>query len=461
MQPRMLVHALRLLLVIAAGGLSANLVAADGSAATMPDPLTAPRSSPLSPMDAGAWTPAEALRWRLRFTALRAMESPAPRQITNERQCISEKKPEAWAAATRLLGLQHLSPGALDPDSLEIRLGERQLVVARLGSPAAVNADVLFDATWGGLGLGSSGVLTTGNEVTIAYKISMRRIDGLIRQANGHEVVRPGLPAQITPAMPVVQSGETLLATMFFDYRQNAQTAEVLPVLMPPGSPASLTTAPEALPAIVAKLRAGGSARIICWGDSVTAGGDLEPGQSFAELLKARLKKDYPQALEWTIAVGGTNSKQWLRSAYPTVGTPGAWAEQCDFARIIDAKPDLVIIEFVNDQWCNEAEGIALYREWIARIKALGSEVLLLTPQHNWEHGSLRDKDTRGLVAAYRVLGHEGPGVGVADMAGRWERLWREGIPYPALLANGFNHPDARGHQLFYEEICHALAITP
>ena len=457
MIPRMLPHALCLLVI--AGSVS-SMNAAD-SAATMPEPATAPKLLPQSPIDASVWTPAEATRWRQRFTALGAVELPAPRLITNERQRISAKKPEAWAAATRLRGLQHLSPGALDADSLEIRWGDRQLTLARLGSPAAATADVLFDAAWGGLGLGPSGTLTTNDEVTIAYKISMRRIDGLIRQADGHEVVRLGVPAQITPAMPVVQPGETLLATMFFDYRQNAQTAEVLPVLMAPGSPAPATTGPEALPAIVAKLRAGGTARIICWGDSVTAGGDLEPGQAFGDLLKARLKKDYPQALEWTIAVGGTNSRQWLRSAYPAVGAPGAWAEQCDFARIVDAKPDLVIIEFVNDQWCTTSEGIALYRQWIARIKALGSEVLLLTPQHNWEHGNLRDPDTRGLVGAYRVLGHEGPGVGVADMAGRWERLWREGIPYPALLANGFNHPDARGHQLFYEEICHALAITP
>lgn len=441
--------------------LGAFLPAAEqgASADAMPEPV-APRPA-VEAATVTSWTAADAANWRRRVAAAGAVVPVPARQISGERQRISAKKPVAWAAETRLRALTHLSPGALDPESLEIRRGDRRLALARVGSPAAATADVLFDGEWGGLGLGPSGIISASDEVEISYRVSQRRIDGLVRLADGREVLRTGEPAQITPALPVVAQGEALLATVFLDYRQDAAQGEILPVLMVPGSPAPLTTGPESLPATVAKLRAGAPVRIICWGDSVTAGGDLEPGQSFGALLAARFKADYPNALQWTIAVGGSSSKQWLRAEYPGTAAHGAWQDQCDFARIVDARPDLVIIEFVNDQWCSQEQGLALYRQWIARIHALGSEVLLLTPQRNWEHGDIRAADTRGLVAAYRILGHEGPGVGVADMAGRWERLWREGIPYPALLANGFNHPDARGHRLFYEEICHALGIGP
>lgn len=449
----------RLLCLLASLGVFLPAAEKSASADEMPEPIAQQPAAPTA--GATPWTAADAERWRRRVAAAGVPEPVPARQISGERQRIPAKKPVAWAAETRLRALTHLSPGALDPGSLEIRQGDRRLAVARVGSPAAATADVLFDGEWGGLGLGPSGVLTASDEVDVSYRVNQRRIDGLVRLADGREVLRAGEPAQITPALPVVEDGESLLATVFIDYRQDAAQAGILPVQMAPGSPAPLTTGPESLPATVAKLRAGAPVRIICWGDSVTAGGDLEPGQSFGALLAARFKADYPQALQWTIAVGGSSSKQWLRAEYPGTAAHGAWQDQCDFARIVDAKPDLVIIEFVNDQWCTEAQGLALYRQWIARIRALGSEVLLLTPQRNWEHGDIRAADTRGLVAAYRILGHEGPGVGVADMAGRWERLWREGIPYPALLANGFNHPDARGHRLFYEEICHALGIGP
>ena len=36
-------------------------------------------------------------------------------------------------------------------------------------------------------------------------------------------------------------------------------------------------------------------------------------------------------------------------------------------------------------------------------------------------------------------------------------RLHREGVPYFALFANAYNHPNAFGHGLFIEEILRCL----
>jgi hypothetical protein len=43
--------------------------------------------------------------------------------------------------------------------------------------------------------------------------------------------------------------------------------------------------------------------------------------------------------------------------------------------------------------------------------------------------------------------------VPLADASRRWEELETLGIPYETLLANGINHPNARGHELFVEEL--------
>jgi hypothetical protein len=48
--------------------------------------------------------------------------------------------------------------------------------------------------------------------------------------------------------------------------------------------------------------------------------------------------------------------------------------------------------------------------------------------------------------------------VALADASSRWERLRRQGIPFMTLEANGINHPDARGHQIFSDAL---LALFP
>ena len=45
----------------------------------------------------------------------------------------------------------------------------------------------------------------------------------------------------------------------------------------------------------------------------------------------------------------------------------------------------------------------------------------------------------------------------LADTAARWSHLHREGIPYFALFANAYNHPNDFGHGLFLEEILNCL----
>ena len=48
--------------------------------------------------------------------------------------------------------------------------------------------------------------------------------------------------------------------------------------------------------------------------------------------------------------------------------------------------------------------------------------------------------------------------IALADGSSRWEKLWRQGIPYMSLEANSINHPDGRGMRLFSDAL---MALFP
>lgn len=398
-----------------------------------------------------AWSDAEAVAWRQRVMSAGGVAPQTYLTFAGERHRISAEPLKAWGSTTKLREMKHLAPGSLDPASV---------VISAAGKIYAIGTDVLLDPVWGGLSLVPGGTLTAQDEVEIAYRLALRRLDALVRLPDGREVVRQGVSELLTPKLPELAAGEQLLAVIFIDYHTDPAALEVLPVLASPTQATVATTPPSRLPATTKKLREGRPVTVVCWGDSVTAGGDLNPGERYGDMLAKRLQNG---STVQVIAVGGSNSQQWMKADLPLDQRHARHAET-RFQRILDAKADLVIVEFVNDQWMSRAEAMARYRDIIAQLRAGGSEVLLLTPQRNWERkpGDFREADTRPLIAVMRELGQQGaPGVGCADMAGRWEHLWREGIPFPVMLANGFNHPDVRGHRLFYEEICRALGISP
>ncbi|MFZ2655279.1 MAG: cellulase family glycosylhydrolase [Victivallales bacterium] len=417
-------------------------------AADMPDPG---KSIP-SEAKAGTagWSSADEDVWEKRIMAAGGVMPSSQEKISNEKMRISSEAPNAWGAKTRLKGMKRLAPGSLEPDSVEIRFGGRNF---------AIGTDVLLDLVWGGLGLAPGGVLNPQDEVEVSYRLSSRRVDALVRDREGRERVRPGTPHLINPPLPSICDGDTLLARVFVDYHSDGSVFDVLPLMADASKAPTSTTGPEKIPATVKKMTDGKAVKIICWGDSVTEGGDVGPGERYGDQLAARLKAKYPAATVQVMAVGGSQSLQWLPD--PSPAQPHHRRDETRFQRILDAKPDLVVVEFVNDQWLSKAAALLHYRtKIIAPLRAIGTEVLLLTPQRNWERkGSFRDPDTREYVAALREIGRNDEGVGVADMAGRWEHLWCEGIPFPVYLANGFNHPDVRGHLLFTEEICRALGM--
>lgn len=440
--------------MLAISAIAAEPASSATGAAGMPEP--GKDAAVTTAVRIAGWDDAQAAAWRQRVAAAGGVQ-PAPyRTITGEKQRISDQPPRSYSSRTRLRGMTHLSPGCLDAGSLVIRHGE---------TTYAIGSDVLIDKAWGGLGCASGGALKPDVEVELSYRLSLRRVDALVKAKDGKEAIRAGEPHLTNPAWPALQAGDTLLAHVLVDYHSDGKRPDVFPVLEPASAARTATTGPEKLPRTVAKLKAGEPLTIICWGDSVTEGGDLNPNEKHGDLLAARLKTSHPAAKVQTIAVGGSNSRQWLLDLPEK--DQHRRKQEVRFQRILDARPDLVVVEFVNDQWMSKADALKHYRELIiAPLHAIGAEVLLLTPQRNWEGWknpaeSVRLPDGRAYVAALRELGATDPGVGCADAAGRWEHLWKEGLPFSAMLGNGFNHPDVRGHRLFCAEVCKALGLAP
>jgi hypothetical protein len=115
------------------------------------------------------------------------------------------------------------------------------------------------------------------------------------------------------------------------------------------------------------------------------------------------------------------------------------------------------VIEFVNDMGFSRDLIFKNYTDAVGRIRAIGGEVIVLTPHFvrpDWmpEGKGMRTPETRPAVTYLREFCAQNQ-VGLADTSRRWEYLWVEGLPYLTLLYNGINHPDDRGHALFVNDL--------
>jgi lysophospholipase L1-like esterase len=273
------------------------------------------------------------------------------------------------------------------------------------------------------------------------------------------QVVRQGKSHLFSPEPPALKPGEKRIANIFVDYHCDGTNPEMFPLTETPNQARTVTT-PGRIPKTMAKIKAGKPVTIVSWGDSVTVGGDASDRNRtrYVKVFEHRIKEKFPNAdiTVETVAVGGSNSRQWLYpERYDVNANPRV--AQCRWDLIEEARPDLVTIEFVNDSGLrSQALFDPVYDDILDRLRKLGAEVILITPHFTmpgmmgFKH--LREKEKRGYVLNLRRYAEE-HGLAVADASARWEHLWREGIPYVTLLRNGINHPDDRGHALFADEL--------
>jgi len=298
--------------------------------------------------------------------------------------------------------------------------------------------DYFLDRDWGGMSRVESGSIARGQKVYIDYAVCLERVDLVQVSLDGRVSVKQGTPAAVCPEIPVPDRGCTALGAVYVPYRCKCITAEnICPM---PADDISWrhfirVSGRGYLSHTLGLLREGKPVTIVCWGDSVTAGGSASsPDKTYVGLFESQLKALYPKSTIKVInaGIGGSNTDS-RREGYDE--------------EVLSYKPDLITVEFVNDGGKPVETIKANWAEFIARARQANPvvEFILITPHYvtpAWMGGF-----TAG-VQAMRDAASENK-VALADSTNIWAHLRSIGIPYETLLANGLNHPNDAGHEFF------------
>ena len=382
--------------------------------------------------------------------------APAPvLAIADEPVKLSVDKPAGWSKGTRLHACNARDVnacGSFMPGSLVIRR-------TRGGAQLKEGDDYLTDTAWAHVGIGTNSCVTIKDTVFASYRYSLLRMDTIQVSADGRATLKAGEPHISAPVPPEADAGCTAIAHVWVNYRDTEVKADQIYPITETAAQAVTGSTSGRIPKTLAKLKAGGPVKIVCWGDSVTAGGNAsKPELRYPDVFAAGLRERFPQAKidMQNISAGGSHSRQWL---YPDKfkyrGKP--WQETgVTWQRIADAKPDLVTLEFVNDAGMTPAVLEEVYNDILKRVQNIGAELILITPHFTmWRmmgFKGMREVERRPYVLALREYSNK-HNIALADATARWEHLWKEGLPYLTLLHNTINHPDDRGHRLFAEEL--------
>jgi len=353
-----------------------------------------------------------------------------------------------WNGQGRLIKLRVSSItacGSLVPGS--VRLERRGRIPLQEGS------DFLLEPFWARVVSGPANSVDAKEPVFVSYDYRLQRLDSVVVDASGVVAYLTGEASLVGVLPPAVPLGSQVLFNVYRPYDSSRLLREHLFFNTVDSRTVQTGTVAGRIPQTLAKLRSGEPVTIVCWGDSVTVGADLESiDDRWSNLLENQLREKFPQAnLTMTnISIGGTQSAHWL------AGWDRRETEGCTFARVLDARPDLVAIEFVNDARLPESEYLQLYTRIHSALRATGAELILITPHftHPVLMGTedLRTCDPRPYVGFLKQFSEQNQ-IALADASARWENLYRSGLPYLTLLANGWNHPDRRGHTIFAEEL--------
>lgn len=314
---------------------------------------------------------------------------------------------------------------------------------------------------WGTFGRLEGGAITDKMPVYVTYDYVPMRLDSVVL-SNGRLSLLPGKPHVSLPEPPPLTNNMKRVANIWISGPMTKLgEANLYPVLLypvleavyPEPSKPAVAVAAKLLPKSWKKLENGEKIRILAWGDSVTDANYLpNKDDRWQVQFVERLRKRFPKAeIELiTEAWGGRNTTAYKNEP---PGSPKNYKE-----KVLDLKPDLIVMEFVNDSWLKKPQLDEAYGKIRDEFHEIGAEWIILTPHYvrpDWMGlTSCRDcdDDPREYVKAVREFGTAN-NIAVADAAKRYGHLWREGIPYLTLMMNNINHPNAAGMKIFADAL--------
>ena len=328
-----------------------------------------------------------------------------------------------WRKGSPLAGLKAdecTACHALHPDSI--------VVAAGTGDDAPRykhGRDWEADLAWGCVGRLPGGRIGSEQPVFISYVYTPARLDSIILDAAGTISLRCGKPHIATPLPPPLSSGETRLVNIYLEGHADALADDCLYPIMETGFPEPSRSGPSIaerlLPRTLERLENGEPLKVLAWGDSVTDGRFLDDParERWQGQFIARLRERFPRAcIELaTEAWGGHNTSSYL--AEP----PGADHNYQE--KVLDVKPDLVVMEFVNDAGLPPGICEERYRKFLDDFRRIGAEWIILTPHYvrpDWmglDRQREIDEDPRLYVTFLRTFAAR-HGIALADASRRY-----------------------------------------
>ncbi len=364
-----------------------------------------------------------------------------------------------WARGAKPRGIQTeecTATGKLYPETLRVKAAPGKNVTVFVSG-----TDYELEPFWGTFGRIEGGAIAADQAVYLDYDYEPDRLDTIAVNAAGEAQLFKGVPS-LGVVMPAPVSEEfTPVARVWVSGRGEPLTNDNLyPIYFDAVAEglASASVAEQLLPETLAKLRSGEPLTLVTFGDSVTCGGGVgkDQDQWWQGQFLARLKERFPSSqVAWKNAGwGGASSAAYMKSPR---------GSEHDYVRdVLEPKPDLVVIEFVNDAYLDEAGVAEHYGTILKDLRGVGAEVILLTPhlvRPDWMNlDTMKVKeDPRPYVRGLKAFGAAN-NVAVADASALYCNLWRQGLPYMSLMTNAINHPDVRGHKLFADAL---MALFP
>jgi lysophospholipase L1-like esterase len=311
--------------------------------------------------------------------------------------------------------------------------------------PSALSmADTRFAAL---LGLDMNALVSEGKN-KVSYQARTGRIDTIIVDASGKFSILQGSPAPFAPNPPAVPAGATALFNVIVEPGTALiKSSDLVPITT--GGAISIDKKNKAvMKPFTTAINDGNPVRVVFFGDSITCGGfAYDPAASFPNKLLSRLHKVYPKSQIGFVnmGIGGSNSSQRMD----------------DFDKAIAQKPDLVIVEFVNDFKLPPATVESNYSAMVAKAKAAGVRLLVCTPHlplpSYLNMKSWTEVSNSAFPRYLRNLAKQ-EDIGLADVSMRWENLKAEGLPPEVLLTDGVLHPNEYGHEIYAQELYACLS---
>lgn len=414
------------------------------------------------------------------------IEKPTIKSVKNEKYenlGIFDPKAPFWCQGVRINGTSNGETGqrlSLDGNSFVVKADPEGKVIYKLGKDYGLGAEwgffgrlanenivedrskgtAMIDANLLDKDKNAENNLKTsdikeGSTVYVDYDYAMFRIDTIATDSKGKLTYFKG-ESGIQIVKPVVLPKDMFpVCNIFTRSKSDKVTEEMLyPVSelrLDPGKnkvPNIKKTLPRTYDKIVNKKEI----CILFWGDSVTCGGTVSNYDKYVwqNVVARELEKKYPNTkfrFE-TTAWGGRGVGDFFR-------TPKG--EKYNFQEhVLDLKPDLVIMEFVNDtyQFITSESLIENYTKVKDIFAEKGIDWMIMLP-----HFTDFDRESFG-TEKYTVeqrwydkwiraeFVEKYPNISVADASTTWGHLLYEGIPFCTLNVNGINHPCDEGHQI-------------